>query len=96
MTQVQEFTVHMPAPSEARLDQDSEWCEVETAEGRRRIRFHDYAEIYAIPGLYERLFYDELRCDSPRTLRGLLEGVLRDEDSDPSSLVVLASARATA
>lgn len=89
MTEVHEFTVHMPAASEARLDQDSEWCEVETSEGRRRIRFHDYAEIYAIPGLYERLFYDELRCDSPRTLRGLLEGVLRDEDTDPSSLVVL-------
>ncbi len=89
MTKVQDFTVHMPALGEARLDQDSEWCEVETGAGRRRIRFHDYAEIYAIPGLYERLFYDELRCDSPRTLRGLLEGVLRDEDADPSSLVVL-------
>ena len=64
MTDVSEFTVHMPDASEARLDQDSEWCVVETADGRRRIRLHDYADIYAIPGLYERLFYDVLRCSS--------------------------------
>jgi predicted TPR repeat methyltransferase len=88
---VDDLTVHFPAraAAQAELDQDAEWCEVETPEGRRRIRFHDYAEIYAVPGLYERLFYDELRCDSPRTVRGLLEDVLRDEGTDPESLVVL-------
>lgn len=89
LTEVADYTVHMPAAGQARLDQDSEWCEVETSGGRRRIRFHDYAEIYAIRGLYERLFYEELRCVSPRTLRGLLAGALRDAGTDPSSLVVL-------
>jgi len=59
-------------------DQDAEWCEVELPEGRFRVRFHDYAAIYAVPGLYERLFYDELDCSSPRTVRGLLEDVMRE------------------
>ena len=91
MPNVDDLTLHLPTRTAAQpeLDQDAEWCEIETAEGRRRIRFHDYAEIYAVPGLYERLFYEELRCDSPRTVRGVLEGVLRAEDTDPASLVVL-------
>lgn len=39
---------------------------------RKRIRFHDYHEVFAIPGLYEQLFYEELKCDSPRTIAGLI------------------------
>jgi predicted TPR repeat methyltransferase len=61
-------------------NQDEEWCEVTLDGERRRIRFHDYQEIYEIPGLYEQLFYDELECDSPRTLRELLEGCLRPHE----------------
>jgi len=83
-----DLVVHLPAV-EAGCDQDAEWCEIETPEGRRRIRFHDYAEIYEIPGLYERLFYEELDCRSPRVVRELLEDVLTERDTDPASLVVL-------
>ena len=88
-TDIDELNLHLPATAGAGLDQDSEWCEVDTADGRRRIRFHDYAEIYAIPGLYERLFYDELRCQSPVVVRGLVERVLRDQDAEAEDLVVL-------
>lgn len=48
----------------------------------RRIRFHDYHEIYTVPGLYEQLFYDELKCDSPRTIAGLLGEQLDDTSAD--------------
>ena len=89
MPEVSELHVRLPGSTAEGLDQDHEWCEVETQEGLRRIRFHDYAEIYSIPGLYERLFYDELRCNSPRVVRELLEGVLEDEGVAPGSLVVL-------
>src|SRR5919106_2144480 len=88
-TDIDELNLHLPASAGPGLDQDREWCEVDTADGRRRIRFHDYAEIYAIPGLYERLFYDELRCQSPSTVRGLLEQVLEAEESEADDLVVL-------
>lgn len=53
----------------------------------RRIRFHDYHEIYTVPGLYEQLFYDELKCDSPRTIASLLGEQL--DDTSAADLRVL-------
>src|SRR5436305_13260775 len=62
------FSISIPPDGSGGRDQDAEWCWVKIEDGpKRRIRFHDYPEIYEIPGLYERLFYDELRCDSPAT-----------------------------
>ena len=36
------------------------WLEFGPVGDRRRIGFHDYAAIYAVPGLYEHVFYDTL------------------------------------
>src|SRR3990172_2305614 len=58
-----------------KLPQDAEWCEIREGSGWRRLRFHDYGEIYERPGLYEYLFYDLLRCDSPRRVVNLLSEV---------------------
>ena len=71
------------------LDQDQEWCEVDLPSGTERVRFHDYDRLFAIPGLYERLFYTELRCDSPRVVRGLLEDRLAAAGAAPADLRVL-------
>jgi len=58
-------SVSLPAAG-AGLDQDEEWCEILGSDGsQRRIRFHDYEDIFAIPGLYEHLFAERLCCDSP-------------------------------
>jgi predicted TPR repeat methyltransferase len=39
--------------------------------------------VFAIPGLYEQLFYEELKCDSPRTIAGLIgEQVSSDTAGD--------------
>lgn len=84
-----DLVVHLPALAGQRPDQDAEWCEIEAAGERQRLRFHDYAEIFSIPGLYERLFYDELQCASPETVKGLLADVLGERDMPPSELVVL-------
>ncbi|MFQ5530841.1 MAG: methyltransferase domain-containing protein, partial [Gemmatimonadota bacterium] len=64
--------------SEAELDQDEEWFEFEQNGRWRRLRVHDYAEMYEIPGLYEALVYDKLECRSPRRLRQLLEHASRE------------------
>lgn len=85
----QDLTVRLPAMPGGGLDQDQEWCEVETSEGRRRIRFHDYEAIYSIPGLYETLFYETLRCNSPSVVCGLLDDAVEAEGIDRDSLVVL-------
>jgi predicted TPR repeat methyltransferase len=74
---------------DACLDQDEEWCELFVDGQRRRIRFHDYSEIYSIPGLYERLFYELLECDSPRAVTALLGKALRAHGRDATALRVL-------
>jgi SAM-dependent methyltransferase len=76
-------------PGDLELDQDHEWCRV-TVDGRTRdIRFHDYHEIYSVPGLYEFLFYERLECCSPEVVRGLLEEELENAGVDPETLRVL-------
>ena len=62
-------------PAHGKLPQDAEWCEIREGSGWRRLRFHDYGAIYERAGLYEYLFYDLLRCDSPRRVVNLLSEV---------------------
>ena len=82
------FEIQFPQRGRDEVEQDEEWCEVRLAGQRRQIRFHDYAEIYAWRGLYEQLFYDELKCDSPRTVCRLLAEQLDSEGIDPAGLRV--------
>jgi SAM-dependent methyltransferase len=83
------FKVHLPTAQQAGVDQDAEWCIVETSDERRRVRFHDYNEIYNVPGLYEHLFYDKLECNSPRVVRNLVGEVLTDRNLEADQLSVL-------
>lgn len=53
------------------------------------IRFHDYDRLYAVEGLYERLFYDVLQCRSPETVCSLLGVEMQRADADPAALRVL-------
>ena len=48
-----------------------EWIEYGPPDARRRIGFHDYAALYGVPGLYERVFYDELGMCSAEHVVGL-------------------------
>jgi predicted TPR repeat methyltransferase len=73
----------------ARADQDSECCDVRVDGEVRRIRFHDYNEIYALPGLYEQLFYDELECVSPTVLAELLTDTMAETGVDPGTVDAL-------
>jgi len=76
-------------PSDGRLSQDEEWCEVIVDGEARRLRFHDYGEIYAIPGLYEHLFYERLKCQSPGVVGDLLADAVEAAGQDTAALRVL-------
>lgn len=88
-TTTDDFVLRLPDEASATADQDEEWCEVEYEGRTRRLRFHDYTDIYSIPGLYERLIYEELRCESPRVIAGLMSDELERRGTDPASLRVL-------
>ena len=82
--------VRLPKPTDGtRVSQDAEWCEVDLDGETRRIRFHDYDEIYKVPGLYEAIFYESLKCCSPTKVTALLEELLNDFRDDPKDLKVL-------
>jgi SAM-dependent methyltransferase len=83
-----EMTVRLP-DRRGPVPQDEEWCEVAVNGGWRRIRFHDYGDVYAVPGLYEHLFRDLLQCQSPETVVGLLAEQLATSGVEPESLAVL-------
>ena len=83
----------LPVADDA-MDQDEEWALVHVAEDGeaddwKRVRLHDYDEVFAIPGLYEKWVYRALRCDSPRVVVGLLGRVLLEAGEDPTKLTVL-------
>ncbi len=76
--------------SDMSMTQDAEWCVVRVDGEWRQIRFHDYDELFSVPGLYEKVLYEILRCDSPRVVRNLLEAALSlDADASAKDLRVL-------
>ena len=75
--------------ADSQADQDSECCDVRVDGEVRRIRFHDYHEIYSVPGLYEQLFYDELKCASPTALTELLTDTMAETGVDPGTVDAL-------
>ena len=70
---IADLTVRFPSDDEAAASQDTEWCEVVYDGETHTIRFHDYHEIYDIPGLYECIFSEHLKCRSPEVVIGLLQ-----------------------
>ena len=44
-----------------------------------KLRFHDYDAIYERQGLYEQLFYDRLKCQSPEKVVSILRHAMSGE-----------------
>ncbi len=74
---------------EKKYSQDEEFCTISMDGVEKRIRFHDYDEIYSIPGLYEKIFYEHLRCGSPETVCNFLLHELNKHDRHGADLRVL-------
>jgi predicted TPR repeat methyltransferase len=86
----EQYELHMPPRhAGAVLDQDEEWCELVVDGERRRIRLHDYAAIFDVPGLYEQLFAERLECTSPEVVCDLLREALDDAGADPARMAAL-------
>lgn len=82
----EDLEVHLPRSGATALAQDEEFFEVEQNGQRRRIRCHDYGEIFSIPGLYELIFTEVLHCRSPQVVVSLLEETLAREGRDTADL----------
>lgn len=72
------------------LDQDEEYILYDKGEKRKRIKLHDYKTIFSIPGLYEKVVYDMLECNSPKIITSLLKQEIdKIDDTNVSDLNVL-------
>jgi predicted TPR repeat methyltransferase len=80
--------IALPDPTRD-LTQDEEWFVVRIGDQWRRLRLHDYDEIFEVQGLYERVVYDILQTVSPEVVGDLFEEALRDAGQDPASMVVM-------
>lgn len=55
---------------------------IESNGNKTKILFHDYDKIYDIPGLYEQLFYDRLKCTSPVKVTDILKKAVDQSNED--------------
>ncbi|MFG0274541.1 MAG: class I SAM-dependent DNA methyltransferase [Phycisphaerales bacterium] len=85
---IESLEIALPAPGD-RLEQDEEWVVVRTGKQWKKIRLHDYADVYRVPGLYEKWVYEILQCASPRKIRQLLARAMQNANADPASLVTI-------
>lgn len=62
---------------------------IENDGSKIKILFHDYDKIYEMPGLYEQLFYDRLKCTSPVKVIDILKKAVDQSNEDFYGLRVL-------
>jgi len=85
------YHVEFPDLDASKWSQDEEYCLIKEKEGNesRKIGFHEYGKIYAIPGLYEYLFHERLKCKSPEKVCELLAREFNESSQNIAELVVL-------
>ena len=84
------YRIQFPRTDANGLAQDEAWFLLTEPDGSRtRIRFHDYDAIYSRPGLYEQLFYDRLKCNSPAKVAEILKSALDQSRENFAELRVL-------
>jgi predicted TPR repeat methyltransferase len=71
------------------LDQDEVTFYLHEGEERHELRFHDYSDIYNRPGLYEQIFYERLRCQSPAKVASILHSAVQQSGEQATTLRVL-------
>jgi SAM-dependent methyltransferase len=84
-----DYNIKFPVTEPHQLDQDEAYYYLVQDGREAKLRFHDYGEIYKHPGLYEQLFYQRLKCSSPRKVGDILGMVLRDNHVEMTELRVL-------
>lgn len=84
------YRIQLPATSHHDLSQSEAFFYLADEKGNReKIPFHHYGRIYESPGLYEQIFYDRLRCSSPKVVTELLHKAVEGERGNFTELRVL-------
>ncbi len=72
--------IRFPSVDTNSLSQDEAYFTLtDASDVPTEVRFHDYDAIYAHQGLYEQLFYDRLKCQSPEKVVAILRSAMAGE-----------------
>ncbi len=85
----QQYNIKLPVTEPHQLDQDEAFFYLTENGQEIRLRFHEYGEIYKRSDLYEQLFYQRLKCSSPKKVGDILSKVMRDNNAEMTELRVL-------
>lgn len=81
--------IQFPPSTVEELSQDEVYFYLLDGESKEKIRLHDYKRIFAVPGLYEQVVYDRLKCQSPRTVTEVLQYSISQSHQSLNELRVL-------
>jgi predicted TPR repeat methyltransferase len=82
--------IRFPSGDTQGLSQDEAYFTLVEPNGTQtQLRFHDYDAIYERQGLYEQLFYDRLKCQSPEKVVSILRYAMSGEPGLFNELRVL-------
>jgi predicted TPR repeat methyltransferase len=76
-----DYKVRFP-DTECQLDQDEECITLVSGNRSKKIRLHDYEKIYRVPGLYEEVLYERLKCNSPQVVCTLLKEEMETSEEE--------------
>jgi hypothetical protein len=74
---------------ERMVEQNEEYFDLVSDDGRERIRIHEYDRVYNVPGLYEEVVYNKLQCNSPQVITDLLKDSMQKHGDSHAPLRVL-------
>lgn len=81
--------LQFPSSEAQHLNQDEVTFYLHEGDERHEIRFHDYDVIYGYEGLYEQIFYDRLKCESPAKVASILRSAVANAGEEATTLRVL-------
>ena len=84
------YNIQFPSVELSNLEQDEVYFYLQNGnDTQEKIRFHDYDTIYNHSGLYEQVFYDRLKCNSPQKVTEILYTTLSQAKENFTELRVL-------
>lgn len=81
--------IQFPPADVRELCQDEVYFYLLEAESRKKFRLHDYDRIFQIPGLYEQVVYERLKCQSPKVVMDVLRDSVSQSHQRLNELRVL-------
>jgi len=81
--------IQFPPADVRELNQDEVYFYLLDGDRRQKIRLHDYDRIYEVPGLYEQVVYERLKCQSPAMVVDVLRNSVSQADRHLAELRVL-------